>query len=281
LAPAAALLGLFFVWPAVWAIYASLTDLSLTLMGGVESHYVGLDNYRRLLRDDDFRLVVRNTVVFVGWSAVVGQLGLGFALALLLDAARRRGFRLMAGLAQAAVLAAWISPLALAGFVWVGLLHPFDGTLNAALEALGLEPVNWLGRFPMLSVIVADVWRGTAFAMLVILAALRTVPPEIYEAAHVDGAGPWRRFRDQTLPSIAPFAALALLMSVVTSLGSFLLIDVLTSGAGMRTTTLALYAYQRGFSEYRIGYGSAVAVVMLLLNAAFVLVYLIVARVRR
>ena len=188
---------------------------------------------------------------------------------------------MMAALAQAAVLAAWICPLALAGFVWVGLLHPFDGTLNAALEGLGLEPVNWLGRFPMPSVIVADVWRGTAVAMLVILAALRTVPPEIYEAAHVDGAGTWRRFRDQTLPSIAPFAALALLMSVVTSLGSFLLIDVLTSGAGMRTTTLALYAYQRGFSEYRIGYGSAVAVVMLLLNAAFVLVYLIVARVRR
>src|SRR5215216_3286867 len=130
LAPAAALLGLFFVWPAAWAIYTSLTDLSLTLMGGVEAQYVGLDNYRRLLRDDDFRLVVENTVVFVGWSAVVGQLGLGFALALLLDAARRRGYRLMAELAQAAVLAAWICPLALTGFVWVGLLHPFDGTLN-------------------------------------------------------------------------------------------------------------------------------------------------------
>jgi multiple sugar transport system permease protein len=278
LAPAALLLCLFFLWPALWAAWTSLTDLTLTDFGGADAAFVGLDNYRRLWDDPDLPLVVRNTVVFVAGSAVVGQFGLGFALALLLDHARRRGYRLVV-LAHGAVLAAWITPLVLAGFVWVGLLDYFDGTLNAALGAVGLGRVDWLGRFPMGAVIVADVWRGTGFAVLVLLGALRTVPPDVLEAARVDGAGAWRRFWDHTLPSVLPIALLVLLMTTITALGGFLLIEVLTSGAGFQTTTVALYAYRNAFGQYEIGYGSAIAVVMLALNLAFALVYLRLARV--
>jgi multiple sugar transport system permease protein len=281
LAPAATLLGLFFVWPVAWAIYSSLTDLSLESFVSAGQRFVGFDNYRRLLRDQDFRLVVENTVVYVGGAAVVGQFGLGFGLALLLDHARARGYRVWAGAAQVSVLVAWICPLALAGFIWVGMLHPIDGTLNAALAALGLGEVDWLARYPMASVIVAEIWRGTAFAMVVFLGGLRTVPRDIHEAARVDGASAWQRFRDHTLPNVRPFAALALLMSTVTTLGSFILIEVLTGGAGMQTTTLAYYAYRNGFGRLEIGYGSAVVVVMLAFSLAVVLACLALARGRR
>jgi multiple sugar transport system permease protein len=219
LAPAAALLWLFFVWPALWAIWSSLTDLTLTSFGGADPRFVGVDNYRRLLRDPDVPLVVRNTVVFVVGSALVGQCGLGLALALLIDHARRRGYRL-AAVAYGAVLAAWVTPLVLAGFVWVGMFDYFDGTINAALEAAGLGRVDWLGRFPMGAVIVADVWRGTGFAVLVLLGALRTVPPDVLEAARVDGAGAWRRLWDHTLPTILPIAMLVVMMATITALAA-------------------------------------------------------------
>jgi multiple sugar transport system permease protein len=281
LAPAAALLGFFYVWPALWAIYTSLTDLSLTLTGGAEARFVGLENYRRLFRHADFRLVVENSIVFVAGSALVGQIGLGLGLALLLEQARRRGYRLLAGLTQAAVLTAWICPLALAAFVWVEILDYYTGSLNAALVRLDREPVDWLGRFPMASVIVADVWRGTGFALLIFLGALRTVPPEIHEAARVDGAGAWRRFRDQTLPLILPFGALALLATTITTLGNFLLIEVLTKGAGLQTMTLALFAYRNAFESYQIGYGAAVAVVILAINLVLALALLPIWRSRR
>jgi multiple sugar transport system permease protein len=281
LAPAVALLGLFFVWPAVWAIVTSLTNLSIRVFGDAQQEFVGLENYRRLFEDPDLRLVAENTVVFVVGSALVGQVGLGLALALLLGAARRRGYRLLAGLAQTAVLTAWLCPLPLAGFIWVGLLDYYDGALNAALKAVGRSPVAWLADFPMASVIVADVWRGTAFALLIFQGALRTVPPEIHEAARVDGAGAWRRFLDQTLPIVAPFAALAVLATTITTLGNFVLIEVLTRGAGMQTTTVAYYAYDHGFSRLQIGYGSAIAVVMLLLNIIVAVACLAAGRGRR
>jgi multiple sugar transport system permease protein len=275
------LLGLFFVWPAVWAISTSLTNLSIRVLGNAQQQFVGLDNYRRLLEDPDLRLVAENTIVFVVGSALIGQVGLGFALALLLGEARRRGYRMMAGLAQAAVLTAWICPLPLAGFIWVGLLDYYDGALNAALEAAGRAPVAWLADFPMGSVIVADVWRGTAFALLIFQGALRAVPPEIHEAARVDGAGAWRCFRDQTLPIVAPFAALAVLATTITTLGNFVLIEALTRGAGMETSTIAYYAYDRALRWLEIGYGSAIAVVMLSVNLVIAVVCLVIGRSRR
>jgi multiple sugar transport system permease protein len=145
---------------------------------------------------------------------------------------------------------------------------------------VGRGPVNWLGDYPMASVAAADVWRGTAFALLIFQGALRTVPPAIYEAARVDGAGALRRFRDQTLPIVRPFAALALLTTTVTTLGSFVLIDVLTKGAGMRTTTLAYYAFHRGYSRLELGYGSAIAVAMLGINLVVAVICLTAGRRR-
>lgn len=280
LTPATILLLLFFVGPALWAMRSSLTNLALTGIDALRPRFVGLANYQQLLRDRDFVTVIVNSVVFVVGSAVIGQFGLGLLLALLFDHAESRGYR-ATGLAYGAVLLAWVNPTVIAGFLWVAMFDFYNGSLNVALRALGAAPVDWLGAYPMLAVIIANIWRGTAFAMLIFLGALKTIPADIYEAARVDGAGAWRRFWDHTLPLLRPIAALALLSLTISTFGAFLLIQTLTNGGpGIRTETIALYAYHAAFRSYEIGYGSTIAVVMLVLNLVFAGVYLRWSRAR-
>jgi len=274
LLPAAFLLALFFVGPAIWALRSSFTNLALVGIDAAQPRFVGLDNYRRLFHDADLVAVLQNSVVFVVGSAVVGQFGLGLVLALLFDHAEHRGYKL-ANLAYGAVLLAWVNPTVIAGFLWVAMFDFYNGSLNVALHALGMVPVDWLGRYPMLAVIIANVWRGTAFAMMIFLGALKTIPTDIYEAARVDGAGAWRRFWDHTLPILRPIAALALMSLTISTFGAFLLIQTLTNGGpGFRTETAALYAYHTAFRTYEIGYGSTIATVLLALNLLFAGVYL-------
>jgi multiple sugar transport system permease protein len=278
--PAALLLALFFVGPSLWALYTSFTNKALVGIDAARPRFVGLDNYQRLLSDPDFAAVVLNSVVFVVGSALIGQFVLGLLLALLLDHAERRRYRL-ATLAYAAVLLAWVNPTVIAGFLWVAMFDFFYGSLNTGLQALGFAPVDWLGRFPMLAVVIANIWRGTAFTMLIFLGGLKTIPTDIYEAARVDGANAWRRFWDHTLPSLKPIAALALLSITMSTFGTFILIQTLTNGGpGIQTETIALYAFHEAFRSYSIGYGSTIAVVMLLLNVAFAVLYLRWSRAR-
>lgn len=280
LLPAVVLLALFFVFPALWALYTSMTSLSLLDFAGGGTRWVGLDNYRRLLDDPDFPKVVKNTLVFVAGSAVAGQTLGGLALALLLDHARTKRYRL-GSLAYAAVLLAWISPPVLAGFIWGGIYDYDDGTLNRALDLVGVGPIDVLAEWPMLGVIVADAWRGVAFAMLIFLASLQMIPPAIYEAARVDGAGLWARFRDHTLPGISHALALVLIMTTIVTMGSFVLILIMTNGdPGKQTETLGLYAFHWGYGNLEIAYGSAISTVMLGLNLVLAAVYLRIARVR-
>jgi len=280
LTPAALLLSLFFVGPSLWALYTSLTNKALVGIDAARPRFVGLDNYQRLLSDPDFATVVLNSIVFVVGSAIVGQFILGLLLALLLDHAERRRYRL-ATIPYAAVLLAWVNPTVIAGFLWVAMYDFYYGSLNTGLTALGVGPVDWLGRFPMLAVIIANIWRGTAFTMLIFLGALKTIPSDIYEAARVDGANTWRRFWDHTLPSLRPIAALALLSITMSTFGTFILIQTLTNGGpGSATETIALYAFHEAFRSYAIGYGSTIAVVMLALNVAFAVLYLRWSRAR-
>ena len=279
--PAALLLSLFFIGPALWAIYSSLTNLALVGIDAANPRFVGLDNYTRLVGDPDFWQVIRNSVTFVVGSAVVGQFGLGLLLALLIDHAERRRWW-FATVAYAAALLAWVNPTLIAGFLWVAMYDFFFGSLNHVfLSAVGAPPVDWLGSFPMPSVIVANIWRGTAFTMIIFLGALKTIPPDIYEAARIDGANVWQRFWDHTLPSLRPIAALTLLSITMSTFGTFIVIQTLTNGGpGTATEVIALYAFHTAFQSYSIGYGSAIAVVMLGLNLVFAVAYLYGSRAR-
>lgn len=279
--PAAVILAVFFVAPAAWAIYISLTDKALLAFNPSGPKYVGLANYRSLREIADFSKILWNTVVFVAGSAVIGQTGLGLGLALLLHAAVRRGYR-MAHLAYAAVLMAWISPPVFAGSVWGGIFEYRHGLLNTVLEAIGFRPIDMLGQYPMLSVIIADVWRGTAFSMVIFLGALQTIPLSIYEAARVDGARTWQLFWHQTLPLLRHIVALVLMMTTMVTMGSFLLILILTNGdPGYQTETIALFAYHRAFVQYEIGFGAAISVVILAMNLIFAAIYLRLASQRQ
>ena len=207
-------------------------------------------------------------------SAIVGQFLLGLGLALLIDHAERRGWR-FATVAYAAVLLAWVNPTLIAGFLWVAMFVFYFGSLNMGLHAIGMQSVNWLGEAPMPAVVIANIWRGAAFTMIIFLGALKTIPPDIYEAARVDGAGAWRRFWDHTLPSLRPIAALTLLSITMSTFGTFIVIQTLTNGGpGSATEVIALYAFHTAFQQYAIGYGSAIAVVMLTLNLMFATMYL-------
>ncbi|HEU4673630.1 MAG TPA: sugar ABC transporter permease [Candidatus Limnocylindrales bacterium] len=280
LTPAALLLALFFVGPALWAIGSSFTNRALVGLDAAHPRFVGLDNYVHLFGDPDFIRVIINSVVFVIGSAVIGQFVLGLALALLLDHAERRGF-LSTSAVYGAVLLAWVNPTIIAGFLWVAMFDFYNGSLNVGLKQIGLGPVDWFGSAPMLAIIIANTWRGTAFTMLIFLGALRTIPSDIYEAARVDGANAARRFWDHTLPLLRPIAALTLLSITIATFGTFILIQALTNGGpSFDTEVIALYAFHEAFQAHAVGYGSTIAVVMLALNLAFAIVFLRWSRAR-
>lgn len=279
--PASALLVALFVAPAVWAIYVSMTDLALLDASARNPRFIGLDNYRRLWRDPDFSLYLKTSAVFVLGAAIVGQSGVGLLLALLLRHAWSIGARL-ADLAFAALLAAWISPPLLTGFLWGRLVDSRDGVLNAMLESFSIAPIDLLGDHALATVILVEAWRGMAFAVLLYLGGLSVAPRDIYEAAQVDGAGPVTRFVTLTAPLLRPTIALTLIMTTVSAAGSFLPILVLTNGdPGRQTETLALFSYHRAFQFFEIGFGSAISVVLLSFNTLCAGVVLLLARERR
>lgn len=200
IAPAVILMLVFLVGPIVWSLYGSFTNASLSGQHAVNSDWIGFDNYAKLLGDPDFPLAVWLTVVFTIGSAVIAQNLLGLGLALVMT----RASRALVTVVGTIVVAAWILPEIVAAFVCYAYFSE-DGTLNQILGTLGMAGPNWLYSYPMFAVILANTWRGTAFSMLVYRAALDDVPPEITEAAVIDGAGEragcsTSRFRSSGVP---------------------------------------------------------------------------------
>lgn len=273
--PALAILAVFFAGPVLWSCYAAFTNMALTGTGAATSTFTGLENFRLMLADPAFRGSVVRTLVFVFGSAVIGQNTLGLLLALLM----RGRARAVVSTVGAVVVAAWVIPEIVGGFVWYAFLSD-DGTLNTILRAVGLPGTSWLVFTPMLAVVVANVWRGTAFSMLVYQAALSEVPPELVEAAAVDGAGPLRRLAYVTLPLIRRAIATNLMLITLQTLSLFTLIFVMTGGGpGVQTQTLPIFMYQQAFRFFQLGYGTAISLVLLLIGALASLIYVRLLRV--
>ena len=268
LSPAVALLLLFLAGPIAYCAYIAFTDLQLT--GQAHSSFVGLANFRKAFRDEEFLNAVWLTLVFTVVSSLLGQNTLGLALAALMQRASKPVRTLTGGI----VVTAWVLPEGVAGC----LLYAFfrrEGTLNAILDRLHLPSQNWLFTLPILAVSFANVWRGTAFSMLVYSAALGEIPKEITEAAEVDGAGGWRRMWHITLPMIRRSIGTNLMLNTLQTLSVFGLIWVMTRGGpGNKSQTLPLFMYEQAFQNSMIGYGTAVALLLLLVGSLFSLVYL-------
>ncbi|MDT0613743.1 carbohydrate ABC transporter permease [Streptomyces lancefieldiae] len=266
--PAVVLLLLFLAGPIAYCVVIAFTDLQLT--GQAEESFVGFENFRRAFQDEAFLNAVWLTLVFTVLSSLIGQNTLGLALASLMQRASKPVRTLTGGI----VVTAWVLPEVVAGF----LLYAFfrrEGTLNALLDWLHLPSQNWLFTLPILAVSFANVWRGTAFSMLVYSAALNEIPKEITEAAAVDGASGWRRMWHITLPMIRRSIGTNLMLNTLQTLSVFGLIWVMTRGGPSgKSQTLPLFMYEQAFQNSLIGYGTAVALLLLLIGSLFSVVYL-------
>lgn len=274
LLPAAILLAVFLIVPILWAFVGSFTNATLTGVTATSPEWVGSENYERLFADPDFSLSLWLTVIFTVLSAVIGQNVLGFAIAFAMTRAHRR----MAAIGGGVIVLAWVLPEIVAAFVAYAFFSR-DGTLNQLLGIVGLTGDNWLFIAPMATIILANVWRGTAFSMLIYRAALAEVPPELIEAAEIDGANAWQRLVRVTLPVLRGTIATTLMLITLQTLSVFTLIYVMTAGGpGNASSTLPVFAYQEAFRFGSIAYGTAIATVMLVIGAVFSLGYIAVLR---
>lgn len=275
--PALALISVFFLLPVAGAFLLSFTDFDIYSIGDPAStRFVGLGNYRTLWESPLFWTALRNTTWFV---VVGGPLSvLASLVAAVLVHSRLVRFR---PFFRSAFFAPWVTTLVAVALVWRYVYHPQYGPLNALLQGLGLPAVDWLGNpdWAMPAIILLSVWKNFGYNMLVFLAGLASIPDELYEAAELDGAGAWHRFRHITVPMLGPTFVF---VGVVTMIASFQLFSepyVMTQGGPLKSTlTLMLLMYEEGFRWWRLGFATAIAVVLFLLTLVGTLIQL---RLRR
>ncbi len=276
-APALAVICVFFFLPVAAALALSLTDFDIYALADPGNlRFVGLRNYFDLVTTPLFWKALGNTLYFV----VVGvplSLGVSLGTALLLNAraARWRGFF------RTALFAPVVTTLVAVAVIWRYLYNTRYGLLNYALGPVGIHPIDWLGdpRFAMPAIILFAVWKNFGYNMVILFAALQTIPDELYEAARIDGATYLRQLRHITLPMIAPVLAL---VSILTIAGYFQLFAepyVMTQGGPLQSTTSVLYLmYEEGFKWWNLGRASAVAFVLFLFILAVTALQLRLAR---
>jgi len=281
MAPAFLIIAVFMLGPALWGVYISFTNMSLTGAGAATPQWVGLQNFVQILHDAEFFSAFRVSLTYLVGSALIGQAVLGLLLAMLMRN-RQRPFKAVLG---AIIIVAWVIPDVVAGFLWSSFLAGgpqsvlSPGLLNSIVATFGLPQHAWLQDYPMASIIVANTWRGTAFSMLLYASALEGIPPELLEAARIDGAGMWRRIRYITLPLIKGSIATDLLLITLATLSDFTLVFVLTGGSGLNTELLTIYQYRQAFQFYQIGYGSAISLLILVVGAILSLLYIRILRI--
>lgn len=260
-APALALILVFFVLPVVAALALSFTDFDLYALGDpARLRFIGFGNYRRLLGDAEFWTALKNTLYFVIVGGPLSVL-VSLAAALLVNH-RLTPFK---GLFRSLLFLPVVTTLVAVAVVWRYLYQPRYGMLNRLLEIFGIGPIDWLGDpdWAMPAIILMAVWKNFGFNMIVFVAGLQSIPESLYEAAAIDGAGARQQFRYITLPLLAPTF---LFVGVVTLIGHFQLFAepyVMTQGGPANSTlSIALLMYQQGFRWWNLGYASAIAFVL-------------------
>jgi len=271
IAPAALIMLVVTVYPLVRSFWISLLTWDLT-RPAIGHPFAGLKNYQFVLQDPTFWQSAKSTLFFVV-GAVTLEIVLGLALALLLN----RDF-IGKNIVRMLALLPWAIPAVVNGIMWKWILNPSFGALNGLLKSLGIidQYVIWLGdpTLAMVMCILADVWKETPFIMLLFLAALQTIPKDLYEAARVDGASAIQNLFNITIPLISPTLFVAISLRTIWALKSFDLIYTLTAGGPSGSTTvIGYYTYLKTFVSLNLGRGAAVAYLMTLVVLALVLIY--------
>ena len=276
-APALGAIAVFFVIPVAVALALSLTDFDIYALADLANlRFIGLRNYLELLSTPLFWRALGNTVYFTGLGVPL-SIGASLGAALLLNSRLARA----RGLLRTALFAPVVTTLVAVAIIWRYLLHTRYGLINYGLGRLGIAPIDWLGdpRTAMPAIIIFTIWKSFGYNMVIFLAALQTIPETLYEAASLDGAGAWARFRHVTLPMLGPTL---LLVSILTMAGFFQLFAepyVMTQGGPAQSTVSVLYfMYEQGFKWWNLGMASAVAFVLFLMMFAVTLLQMAIAR---
>lgn len=271
LAPVLIILLLMFGYPLINSIIMAFQNYNLMNPNNV--YFIGFENFTKLFGDMDTGMIIKNSFIYT-IVCVLCQFLLGMALALAL----KKKFR-GRGVYQSIVFLPW----AFSGFV-VGLIYRWSfngeyGIVNILLKELGIIEKNiaWLGTpgFSLAVVIIAMVWLGIPFFAIMILAALQSIPADVYEAADVDGCGVFRKYFQITLPYIKPTLITTVLLRTIWIFNAFELIMIITEGGPANTSqTLPAYMYSKAFGSYDFGYAAAIGVLLMIILAAFAMIYL-------
>ena len=277
LIPSFFFLIMFYIYPTLFNLQNSFTDLSLFgLKRGGE--WVGVDNYLELVSSSDFHRVLWNTIIWLTVIGVAVRIILGLGLALLLNSKVLEKYRLKT-LSRVLLLVPWATPPIVAIVSWRWLLHPLLGDINKGLITLGVvtEPIAFLSEaawvWPALITIIT--WNTLPLVTLTFLASLQSLPDELLEAAELDGANKWHKFRYVILPHLKPAIIVMTLLSTFWTFNNFVYVWLTTAaGPGLYTNVMATEVYIKAFIDGRLGYSSAVGIVMATIMVAFGMIYL-------
>ncbi|MFQ5971262.1 MAG: carbohydrate ABC transporter permease [Alphaproteobacteria bacterium] len=281
--PAVVFVLVFLIVPFFWVFLLGFTNQTLTGATAANPEFVGLQNYARLFdfsrwtRRGEFGSSLWITFQFVIGSALIGQAGLGLAIATIFHG--RRGA--VKSVVTVLVVVAWIVPEVVVAFAWQAFLNPDSGTLNSLLRLVGAPNPDWLFDYPVLSIIVFNTWRGTAFSMLLFASALETIPPSYLETADVVGASGWRKFVDIRLPLLRGHILTDLILITLFTFNTFTPFLLTGGGPSFKTNLLSIYTFQTAFRFFEFGKGGAIAMVIMLINLILALGYLAMIRRQR
>jgi multiple sugar transport system permease protein len=253
---------LFDAGPIIASFFVSLTDWSI--LG--DPHWIGLDNYHRLIDDQTFDKAVRNTIYFT-----LGTVSFGIVFSFILAMLLNQPIRAVALFRLVFYLPVLVSGIAVA-ILWTNILHPDYGLINASLAKIGINGPDWLQSqdWAMPGLILMSLWGGVGLwgvggLTVIFLAGLQGVPQHLYEAAVLDGAGPWSKFRNVTVPMMSPVIFYNIIVGIIVAMQSFVLIFIMTNGRPANATlVVGLYLYRNAFMFLDLGYASAIAWVLLL-----------------
>lgn len=258
----------FFVWPGALGLLYSFTDYR----GVGKLNFIGLANFQKLFADGTFYAALGRTFVYTALSVpLVYVCSLGVAALLVSKEVRGRTA------AKIVIFLPWLISPIVVGVIWKWLFGQDFGFVNFIISTLGGAPVPWSsnGNLALAVVIFASAWGGTAFNMLLFVAALKNIPEALLEAAELDGANAWQRFLNVTLPGIAPTSFMVILLSTIHAMKEFAMIQALTNGGpGTENTLIVQYIYKTGFEQSKVGYASAASMVLMVVLLAIALIQL-------
>ncbi len=270
LAPALIILSVFSIYPILHMITLSFYEWNM--ISPVKT-FVGLTNFINLASDMKFYQIIGNTLIYVIFTVGLNII-LGMALALFLNRKTK-----ISSFLQSIAFFPYIVSLASISLLWMWIMNKDFGLLNALLEFLHLQTIDWLGSttYALISLIIISVWKGVGYNALIILASLQSVPQYLYEAARLDKASSWKIFRKITLPMISPTVFFLTLMDAIASFKVFETIQIITEGGPQNSTNTLVFAlYEYGFHFYKIGYAASIGVVLFLIIAIFTIGYFVV-----